>query len=268
MKIRYGRPIPRLRPFIEGYVVVDDRDGDLPLSPLQTVPTPFGTLSVNFCERSWDVAGNRHPEVAFLGLQTGIRRWVSGTSTLFVMVLLTPCGVARLFPGLGEQTGNALRDLHDLWRRPQTTRFREAAAAMLDPAEPAGQMDRWAISMLSDSDGSAQPLVEALQAHGRPSAAASALGLSLRTFERRCRLALGITPTELINLERLQRSLKATTRHAANDRIDDGFADQSHQIRHWRRYLGTSPGRYRKSGMSSAARTLDSANPGGAVFYL
>ena len=268
MKIRCRRPIAALRRFIEGYVVVDDRDGDLPLSPLRTAPMPFAALSVNFCERSWDGAGNRHPEVALLGLQTGVRRWVSGASTLFVMVLLTPAGVIRLFPGLGAQTGNALRDLNDLWDRSRTDSFRAAAASMLGPAAADEGLDRWAIALLSDGDRDPPGLVEALRFHGRPSAAAGALDLSLRTFERRFQRALGVTPTDLINLERLQRSLKSTTRGAGEDLVVGEFADQSHEIRHWRRYLGTSPGRYRKSGVSPAARALETADPGGAVFYL
>ena len=268
MKIRYRRPIRALRPFIEGYVVVDDRDGDLPLSPLQTAPMPFAALSVNFCELSWDSAGNPHPEVALIGLQTGVRRWISGTSTLFVMVLLTPAGVMTLFPGLGEQTGNALRDLNDLWDRSRTDGFRAAAASVLGPSAADDGLDRWAAAMLSDGDRDAPGLVEALRLRCRPSAAAAALDMSLRTFERRFRRALGVTPTDLINLERLQQSLKSTTHGAGGDLVGDGFADQSHEIRHWRRYLGTSPGRYRKSGMSSAARALETAAPGGAVFYL
>ncbi|MEM7021501.1 MAG: helix-turn-helix domain-containing protein [Pseudomonadota bacterium] len=265
MKVQYSCPIPALSPFIEAYVVVDDRDGELPMSPLQTVPMPFAALSVNFCERSWDSAGNRHPEVALLGLQTRVRHWVSGASTLFVMVLLTPAGVMTLFPRLGEHTGNALRDLSDLWGRSQTDRFREATASILSAD---GQLDRWAISMLSDRDPDAPSLVDALRCYGRPAAAASALDMSLRTFERRFRRELGVTPTELINLQRLQQSLKTTRRSSSHDVVDHGFADQSHEIRHWRRYLGTSPGRYRKGGASSAAHALESAEPGGAVFYL
>ncbi|MEM1047799.1 MAG: helix-turn-helix domain-containing protein [Pseudomonadota bacterium] len=274
MKITHHRPAPALRRFISAYVVVDDRAGSLPHSPIQTAPMPFGALSVNFCERSRDGAGTRHPETAFLGLQTGVRHWVSGASTLFVMVLLTPAGIPRLFPRLGSETGNALCDLTDLWDRDGTERFRNAAAAMLDATPPDSPLDRWAHSRLADSPSDRPALVDALFLHGRPSAAASALDLSLRTFERQFQRDLGITPTELTNLERLQHSLKA--RHCSDGSaygfdtaaVHDGFSDQSHEIRHWRRYLGTSPGRYRNAGLSRAARAFRTGDPDGAVFYL
>ncbi len=274
MKITHLRPTPVLRRFISAYVIVDDRGGTLPHAPIQTAPMPFGALSVNFCERSRDGAGMRHPEIAFLGLQTGVRHWVSGASTLFVMVLLTPAGIARLFPRLGAQTGNALRDLADLWDRAQADRFRAAAAAILDPGMKGGPLDNWALAVLADRAPDRLPLVEALYLHGQPSAAAAALDLSLRTFERRFRRDLGITPTDLTNLERLQHSLKArqvskgTAPGIGAHAVHDGFADQSHEIRHWRRYLGTSPGRYRTAGLSPAARSFKTADPDNAAFYL
>lgn len=274
MKITHHRPATALRRFMSAYVIVDDRAGALPCAPIQTAPMPFGALSVNFCERSRDGAGTQHPEIAFLGLQTGVRHWVSGASTLFVMVLLTPDGIIRLFPRLGAETGNALRELTDLWDRRRTESFRVAAAAMLDPPAPDNPLDRWALSELTDNAPDRLALVDALYTHARPSAAASALDLSLRTFERRFRRDLGITPTELANLERLQHSLKA--RHEPGSAaqglgagaVHDGFADQSHEIRHWRRYLGTSPGRYRTAGLSPAARAFKTADPDRAVFYL
>lgn len=274
MKISHFRPTRALRRFISAYVVVDDRDGALPHAPIQTAPMPFGALSVNFCERSRDGAGTRHPEVAFLGLQTGVRHWVSGASTLFVMVLLTPVGIPRFFPRLGAETGNALRDLSDLWTPAQTERFRAAATAMLGRATQDSPLDRWALCVLDESPHGRQMPVEALYLHRRPSAAASALDMSLRTFERRFRQDLGITPTDLTNLERLQQSLKArqVSEGAAPGigahAVHDGFTDQSHEIRHWRRYLGTSPGRYRTAGPSAAAQSFRTADPDNAAFYL
>lgn len=260
------RPSRALEGHIAAYVMVDDRAGELPYERVRTVPMPFGALSANFGALSHDGAGQRHPEAAFLGLQTRFCEWVAGRNTLFVMVLLTPLGMMRLLPHTGRCTGNALCDLHGLWSRPRVQCFQGAARAWVQGGV-AAVMDRWAAAALAQTPQVAVPLSAALRTYGAPGAAAAALGMSLRSLERHFQSELGVTPTALANLERLQRSLCAVQRSKAHVH-GVGFADQAHEIRHWRRYLGTSPGRYRVSGGSRVARAAEPLTDLGAAFYL
>ncbi|RVU38126.1 AraC family transcriptional regulator [Hwanghaeella grinnelliae] len=269
MKVSFYRPDPALTGLVEAYVLVDDRDGGLPFSPVTTAPMPYGVLSVNFCDRSVDSDGNRHPEIAFLGLQTAIRHWVAGNATLFAMVLLSPVGMAGMMPGLGQHTGNALRNLTDLLGPGQAAGLR-AAAARLMAFGKTDLLDRWCLSALSAQTLRAsmgEALIQSIGRHRTLYAAASSMDISVRGFQRRFHREFGTSPTELSNLVRLQNSMK-TARRPGTGLLDERYADQSHQIRHWRRYLGTTPGRYRRFEVSAAARALECADPDGAAFYM
>jgi AraC-like DNA-binding protein len=72
-------------------------------------------------------------------------------------------------------------------------------------------------------------------------------------------------PKALIDLYRLDRSLRAV--QGGQTAGTDGFADQAHQIREWKRRLGISPGRYAREGRSTLAEAFDPAADRPA-FYL
>lgn len=76
---------------------------------------------------------------------------------------------------------------------------------------------------------------------------------------------LGLGPKALIDLYRLDRSLRALQRGKADG--VDGFADQAHQVREWRRRLNITPGRYVREGRSALAEVFDRAAERPA-FYL
>jgi AraC-like DNA-binding protein len=68
---------------------------------------------------------------------------------------------------------------------------------------------------------------------------------------------LGIGPKALPDLHRLGRSLRAV--QAGTGDGAEGFSDQAHQIREWRRRLGKTPGRYSVEGRSKLAEAFDPA---------
>ena len=82
---------------------------------------------------------------------------------------------------------------------------------------------------------------------------ADAVGLSERQLRRRVHAAAGYGPKTLQRVLRFQRFVRLIDASAwsldlATAAASTGYADQSHLTRHFRHVLGTSPGRYARSG--------------------
>jgi AraC-like DNA-binding protein len=79
--------------------------------------------------------------------------------------------------------------------------------------------------------------------------AATRLGRSARTLQRKVRTSTGLSPKQLLSVERFQRAVRivsapnAKLAHVAGDLK---FADQAHLTREFRRHAGLTPGAFRK----------------------
>lgn len=77
---------------------------------------------------------------------------------------------------------------------------------------------------------------------------ASAVGLSVRTFERRFLASFHVTPQQYIRKLRIRiacRQLVYTGASLADIALESGFADQSHFSHEFRRHMGRTPREYR-----------------------
>jgi PAS domain S-box-containing protein len=111
-----------------------------------------------------------------------------------------------------------------------------AGFASATPSEPLGPAIRL-ISGLSIGE----PLTNA--------ELACACGLSLRAFERRFHARYHCTPQHYIRHLRVRQScheLVFSQKSLSEIAVESGFADQSHFNREFRRFLGETPGNYRK----------------------
>ena len=76
------------------------------------------------------------------------------------------------------------------------------------------------------------------------------LNISERTFERKFEQHIGISPRLLANIAQFQASLRQLRsgkyRHLSDVAYDNGYADQSHFIRSFKKFTGLSPFRYVK----------------------
>jgi AraC-like DNA-binding protein len=86
--------------------------------------------------------------------------------------------------------------------------------------------------------------------HGIPvSAVAEGLGLLPKTFVRRFRKHVGLTPKSFSRLRRLQRVVRSISKAAAVDWADfaaeHGYTDQAHLIHDFRELTGITPAAYR-----------------------
>lgn len=256
-----------LLPYVDAYLCVRDADPPDHGRAIDTAPRPGGVLTVNLGTPNRTAGGALTPVLSILGVQTRGRSWRAEENTHFVMALLTPAGIARLAPGAGTVTVDSFLELGAL--------VGDSAAASLladasgRPEAVTATLDTWLLKRLLVEHTSlemafANAACAALARSSRVDTAAECLGISRRHLTRVVSGHLGIGPNELLDLHRLDRSLRAV--QAGADSLV-GFADQAHQICEWRRRLDTTPGRYSRTGRSRLAEKFGSAMSGPA-FYL
>lgn len=175
------------------------------------------------------------------------------------MALLTPAGLARLAP----ESGRALIDGHvevgALIGDAGATALRDA---VVRDGEEASALDLWLRARLlgakdDERATSFDAICATLAQADRVDEAADGLGLSRRHLSRLLGNHLGLGPKTLIDLHRLDRSLRAVQTRSSSGA--EGFADQAHQVRSWRARLGTTPGRYLREGPSVLAGAFQPA---------
>lgn len=206
--------------------------------------------------------------MSLLGIQTAKRTWRAEANTHFVMALLTPVGLARLVPSSGSAVANRYLELGALVGDGAAGALH--ADALAESESPAAALDRWLCARLlggrtHSQDRFVQAACTVLAREERVDIAADRLGVTRRHLSRTMKTHLGIGPKVLLDLYRLDRSLRAV--QARDGCGADGFADQAHQVREWSRRLGVTPGQYAREGASTLARTFGSA-PSDPRFYL
>ena len=76
------------------------------------------------------------------------------------------------------------------------------------------------------------------------------IGLSARQLRRRFRQAVGLTPKELLRVQRIRvcsvKAVKAIKTSWINLAADLGYADQAHLTREFRKLMGITPGEFEK----------------------
>ncbi|MEM8857483.1 MAG: AraC family transcriptional regulator [Chloroflexota bacterium] len=268
-------PHHQLRPYVLSYRIVEDKLGEVAGTPIWTCPEPIGVLSANFGKRSYHESGEIHPKVGLLGVQTRTRRWISQPETLFVMAILTIPGMMTLFRDIGQDSADNLLDVAGLWGERKAGEFWRSLPHELRLDDVKSAMDGWLLNLLSAAPVSIRErrlqLHQALTSNKRIDKACEQLGITPRTLQREFQRHLGVSPKQLLNLHRLQRSIRANVEPVFRSPMQE-FADQAHEIRAWRRYLSRTPGRYRTENRSVLAEAFTSAaqrvNLDPTIFYL
>lgn len=264
-------PAPALVPYVAGYWFVQDLPGAYEGRPIQTSPLPGGVLSFNFGRPNAMEGGPVVPSVSLLGVQTVARRWRSWAETYFVMAMLTVRGLARLFPATGHGTSDRLVDLAAVIGSPSARAIHVDLQARWSPQAVRTRLDAWLLQRLEQTPPPRE-LERLCRAHERlragsgVAAAAAAVEVSRRQLGRWCRTHLGIGPKRLMDLERLQASLRALQR-GQGDPLRD-YSDQAHQVRTWRRRLGITPSAYHRRGPSDLATHSMDTGQEAPAFYL
>ncbi len=259
MRIVALEPHPHLRPYVLSYRIVEDIPGEFAGTPLWTCPEPVGVLSANFGNPSYHESGKIHPRTGLLGVQTHARKWLSQPETSFVMAMLTIPGMMALFPDIGEDSADHLLDVASIWGDRRAEKFWRCFPHRLQPDDVKNALDGWLLDLFSAVPVSAAKrylqLHQVLTSYKRIDTACEQLGITPRMLQRKFRRHVGISPKQVLNLHRLQRSVRANAASIYRSSVQE-FADQAHEIRTWRRYLGRTPGRYRTECRSAVAEAF------------
>ncbi|RKH58104.1 helix-turn-helix domain-containing protein [Corallococcus aberystwythensis] len=249
-------PAAPLSALVLGYWFIQDLKGAYAGHPIQTSPSPTAVVTLNFGRPCTSDFAAGAPRASLLGIQSRRREWRSGEGCAFVMVMLKPAGLARLFPASGRHTGDDLLELGSVLGDGQTRWLLEDLSAAWEPRQVAARLDAWLLGRLA----STKPLPETerlarawdvLLRTSRVEAAARAVDVSTRQLERGFQEHAGHSPRQLLALERIHTSLLAA-QTGQGDPLE-GFSDQAHRIRMWRRYLGLTPGRFERTQRSMMA---------------
>ena len=264
-------PSPLLAHHVRGYWFVEDLPGVHEGTPISTSPHPGAVLSINFGHPNVMEGGPTVPQVALLGLQSEKRRWKSWPETYFVMVMLSCLGLARLFPDVGLLCKDQLVDLGALVGENITRGLSADLTAACGPGRVAHRLDEWLLRRLEviKAPPEFRSLTRAydLLLTGRQvQDAADLVQISRRQLTRWFERHVGLGPKQVMDLERLQSSIRAVQTGSGN--ALSGYSDQAHQIRNWRRRLDVTPGHYAQSRLSPIAGYFAGAGTEAPAFYL
>lgn len=247
-----------LRHLVSGYWFVVDVNGRHAAAPIKTAPSIATILTLHMGNANRCADGTVIPAASLLGPQRRSRTWYSQPGTSLVMAILTPPGVVRLIPSLVGYAVDDPVDMASIVGDRVAAELSQIVSAASAPSDRAGQLDAWFRRRLAESRGPAADMLQAayplIVRYGDIAGAAAHVGLSVRQLQRVSARMTGLTPKELFDIERLRRSL-AVTQRGEGDSLA-GYADQSHQIRSWRRRLGTTPGAYLRNGPSAIRRSI------------
>ncbi|MEO1133376.1 MAG: helix-turn-helix domain-containing protein [Cyanobacteria bacterium J06639_1] len=191
------------------------------------------------------------------------------------MAILTVPGMMTLFSNIGRDSAENLLDVAGIWGDREAGKFWQCFPHELRIDDVKHAMDTWFSNALGAISTSARDryvqLHQALVSNARVDTACDRLGMTPRTLQREFRCHLGISPKQVTNLYRLQRSVRANVEPLPPSPAQE-FADQSHAIREWNRYLNRTPGRYRAEDRSAIAKAFASSTQQASfdptIFYL
>lgn len=95
---------------------------------------------------------------------------------------------------------------------------------------------------------------------------AKLVSFSKSHFSRAFKQSFGLPPMAYVKMRRLERAkvlMISTNQQLTDIALICGFADQSHLNRSFRRVIGVSPGRWRRTGMQLARKAGGAAEEGG-----
>lgn len=167
---------------------------------------------------------------------------------------MLPAGWAMLFGGTAEGLSNDRMSLSHfmtateyealfdgLHRLPDFAQRAEMVESMLLQRLTRTPMNKHIERVIAVQSALMDPMI------GSVDALAQATGLSIRTLERVCRSAIGFPPKLLLRRQRFLRMLGQMHLQSPADWpafLDPFYSDQSHMIRDFKAFLGTSPNRY------------------------
>jgi AraC-like DNA-binding protein len=211
-----------------------------------SVVLPSTSVVLGFQFRGRVRAGNGYLALAGVtGIQPTAKTYSYDAETSSLLVRFTPEGAACLGVPVAEITGCSVA-LDAILPRARVAEAHEELAEASDTTTRVAVVER----LLSELPYAHDPLVTRAitmlaKAHNDSgvAAVARALGVSERQLERRFLARVGVTPKRFATLRRFEHAVAraATAPSLTAAALDAGYYDQSHFIRDFRRFAGSSP---------------------------
>lgn len=167
---------------------------------------------------------------------------------------LMPAGWALLFGGTADGLANSNQPLAQLMPSEELGAIVAGLHSLPTFTERAAMVETALLKRLAERPvtGHVERVIALQKALINPDigtvdALSEATGLSVRTLERVCGTAMGFSPKLLLRRQRFMRMLGQMHLQSPADWssfLDPFYSDQSHMIRDFHAFLGTSPNRY------------------------
>lgn len=236
------RPHPALRNRVVSIDVVETDGG-------ATIVLPSTNLVLGFQFRGRVRAGEDLLALAGVtGIQPAAKTYSYEPKTGSLLVRFTPEGATCLGAPVAELTGRSVA-LDAILSPARVAEAHEQLAEAADAASRIAVVERLLLDLPYEEDPlvtHAATLLTDAHDEASVSAVASAVGLSERQLERRFLTRIGVTPKRFATLRRFERAVaRATTAPSLTAAaLDAGYYDQSHFIRDFRRFTGSTPRTY------------------------
>jgi AraC-like DNA-binding protein len=232
-------PSPRLRDRVASIEIVEVDGGNTTV-----LPSTSAVLGIQF--RGRVRAGDTLlARAGVTGIQSAARTYSYELGTGSLLVRFTPEGAACLGVPVAELANRSVA-LDDFLPQTLVAKVHERLGDTIDPAERVAVVESFLDELRFTSDPMVTRALALLDtgAEGvHVSAAARALGLSERQFERRFLAQVGVTPKRFAMLRRFERvAAQAKTAPSLTAvALEAGYYDQAHFIRDFRRFAGAAP---------------------------
>jgi AraC-like DNA-binding protein len=194
------------------------------------------------------------PDAIISGLQIRSRRVEHGANSSIVVIRFTEIGGAAILRDRADLLYNRTAPLEAVLPKPEIEEVQNTLAGTRERQKQAAALEQFLRRRIYNRNHTSRldvsPQIEAAArmirgAHGRHSIATIAhrTAMSLSALERQFRATVGASPKQLCRLARLHYvcGLWDTGRSLTEIAAEAGYTDQSHMVRDFQLFTGTSP---------------------------
>lgn len=270
--VRFIQPCVALRDYVATHFFIRSVGHPHEAVPSITSLCPVPGAVINFLIRgAFTTAEGQHLAPAtILGVHSGVLKVAHCGALCSWGVILTVPGMARLFPGQLGETANSILAAEAILGGKEVRQTLAAMTAAPQPEAARLEVERWLLRRL-EAQRQVQEFARLTEAHawlraGIPvNTAADRVDITRRQLGRWYEQHIGVSPKEMMSLERLQKSLRGFV--TAEKQVPWGdYGDQSHQIRDWKKRLGTTP-RQLKTAYQGLAEEYRNELPNSPIVY-
>lgn len=250
---KYYKPAKELQKYIRFYLDIDVKEGEFRNNPHVNYPTIYPAVNIVYSERTNDyrVGENVYYGMRFFmgGLTRLSSQLITHNAMSLITVFFTPVGFQKIFNTSIAPMLDCFTSMEEIDPRGAPLLFQNILK--LDkPDERIGMLDHYFIDKLQSSDYYAPDLEKIVgiimekQTNIKVGEIAGILGMAERTLRRNFHKEMGVSVKEFINIARINFASVLLTVNPdlpANKLIHKlGYYDQSHFLKHLRKYVGVS----------------------------